>query len=65
MVLAAVGDNCESAIAAAMYHARALIPFTSSTCGAPSQEPLAHRNDFTPKWMQTGTMVWVIVGTYH
>ncbi|KAI0452334.1 raffinose synthase Sip1 [Xylaria acuta] len=66
-VLAAVGDNCESAIAAAMYHARALIPFTSSTHNALSQEPLVHCSDFKPEWMQNwydglGYCTWNALG---
>ncbi|RYC62304.1 hypothetical protein CHU98_g3891 [Xylaria longipes] len=71
MVLAAVGDDCESAIAAAMYHARALIPFTSNTHNALSHElshePLIHRNDFRPEWMQNwydglGYCTWNALG---
>ncbi|KAI0190911.1 raffinose synthase Sip1 [Xylaria flabelliformis] len=67
MVLAAVGDNCESAIAAAMYHARALIPFTSNTCDAFSPEPLVQRGDLRPEWMQNwydglGYCTWNALG---
>lgn len=50
MLLAAVGDNCESAIAAAVYHARTLI--LSSTHKGPPQELPALRNDIRPEWMQ-------------
>ncbi|KAJ2989628.1 hypothetical protein NUW58_g3376 [Xylaria curta] len=67
MVLAAVGDNCESAIAAAMYHARALISFTSSIHSALPQGPPAHRNDFRAEWMQNwydglGYCTWNALG---
>ncbi|KAI0545528.1 raffinose synthase Sip1 [Xylaria curta] len=67
MVLAAVGDNCESAIAAVMYHARALIPFTSNTHNAPSSEPLVQHGDLRPEWMQNwydglGYCTWNALG---
>ncbi|TGJ87670.1 hypothetical protein E0Z10_g1139 [Xylaria hypoxylon] len=50
MLLAAVGDNYESAIAAAMYHARALTLL--NTHNVPPQELSVHGNDFKPEWMQ-------------
>ncbi|KAI1298238.1 raffinose synthase Sip1 [Xylaria venustula] len=49
MVLAAVGDNIESAISAVMYHARTLI--LSSTHTIP-QELSTETDDFRPEWMQ-------------
>ncbi|KAI0428887.1 raffinose synthase Sip1 [Xylaria sp. FL1042] len=50
ILLAAVGDNIESAIAAAMYHARGFtLPGTHS---AIPQELSTESNDFRPEWMQ-------------
>ncbi|KAI3340606.1 raffinose synthase Sip1 [Ustulina deusta] len=50
ILLAAVGDNLESAISAAMYHARALT--LPSTHNAVTQELSIQMNDFRPEWMQ-------------
>ncbi|KAI0804423.1 raffinose synthase Sip1 [Xylaria sp. FL0064] len=50
ILLAAVGDNIESAIAAAMYHARALtLPGTHSTI---PQKPSIESKELRPEWMQ-------------
>ncbi|KAI0109043.1 raffinose synthase Sip1 [Nemania sp. FL0031] len=49
-LLAAVGDDCESAIAAAMYHARALISF--STHEMRVEEPLTPDSQLTPQWAE-------------
>ncbi|KAI0877836.1 raffinose synthase Sip1 [Hypoxylon argillaceum] len=67
MLLAAVGDNCESAIAAAVYHARTLI--LSSTHKGPPQELPALRNDIRPEWMQDwydglGYCTWNALGQH-
>ncbi|KAI0517125.1 raffinose synthase Sip1 [Xylaria bambusicola] len=50
MVLAAVGDNCESAIAAAVYHARILI--LSCTQNTLPQELADQSDDINPEWVQ-------------
>ncbi|KAI1129240.1 raffinose synthase Sip1 [Nemania abortiva] len=49
-LLAAVGDDCESAIAAVMYHARTLV--LSNARWSLPQEPSIYSNDFKPEWMQ-------------
>ncbi|KAI1119131.1 raffinose synthase Sip1 [Nemania sp. NC0429] len=64
-LLAAVGDNCERAIAAVMYHARTLI--LPSIHHAPSQEPSAKGQDFGLEWMQNwydglGYCTWNALG---
>ncbi|KAJ3555383.1 hypothetical protein NPX13_g10365 [Xylaria arbuscula] len=51
MILAAVGDNCESAIAAAIYHARALT-LSSSTQDTSAQELVVESDEINPEWMQ-------------
>ncbi|GAP85377.1 putative raffinose synthase Sip1 [Rosellinia necatrix] len=52
MLLAAVGDNCDSAIAAVVYHARALVQSASSEHEVLPQQPSIHSNDLKPLWMQ-------------
>lgn len=52
VLLVAVGDSCESAISAAMYHARALIMSASSTPVAPLHELSLHSDDPKAEWMQ-------------
>ncbi|KAI1425750.1 raffinose synthase Sip1 [Xylaria sp. FL1777] len=50
MLLAAVGDDCDSAVAAAMYHARTLtLPSTHSVI---PQELSIQSDSFRPEWMQ-------------
>ncbi|KAK5632632.1 hypothetical protein RRF57_008346 [Xylaria bambusicola] len=50
MVLVAVGDSCESAIAAAVYHARTLI--LSCTQNTLPQESAAQSDDMKTEWVQ-------------
>ncbi|KAI8630117.1 glycoside hydrolase family 36 protein [Xylariaceae sp. FL1651] len=52
MLLAAVGDDCESAIAAVMYHARALMQSSSQTTEAVCQELSALNDKVRPEWME-------------
>ncbi|KAJ8126290.1 hypothetical protein O1611_g7347 [Lasiodiplodia mahajangana] len=66
-LLAAVGDDCESAIAAAMYHARALI--LSTTDEAHVEGSSTRGNEFGPKWMQEwydglGYCTWNALGQH-
>ncbi|KAI1827497.1 glycoside hydrolase family 36 protein [Xylaria intraflava] len=66
MLLAAVGDDCESAVAAAMYHARTLF---SSTSDAPFQKPPVDRHDIQPDRMQDwydglGYCTWNALGQH-
>lgn len=51
MILAAVGDNCESAIAAVVYHARTLT-LSNTTQNAPNQELVSKNDEINPEWMQ-------------
>ncbi|KAI0200850.1 glycoside hydrolase family 36 protein [Astrocystis sublimbata] len=67
MVLAAVGDDCESAIAAAMYHARSLVLFNNSSDDELSRKPLAQSSGIEPQWMQSwydglGYCTWNALG---
>ncbi|KAI0409393.1 raffinose synthase Sip1 [Xylaria palmicola] len=71
ILLAAVGDDCESAVAAAMYHARSLVQINSSTYNnltpdLPSPPP---RDDFRSEWMQNwydglGYCTWNSLGQH-
>ncbi|KAF2971011.1 hypothetical protein GQX73_g2576 [Xylaria multiplex] len=65
MLLAAVGDNYESAIAAAIYHARALTVL--NTYNTLPQKLSAHEINFKPEWMQSwcdglGYCTWNALG---
>lgn len=69
VLLVAVGDSCESAISAAMYHARALIMSASSTPVAPLHELSLHSDDPKAEWMQNwydglGYCTWNALGQH-
>ncbi|KAI1436862.1 glycoside hydrolase family 36 protein [Xylaria sp. CBS 124048] len=64
MLLAAVGDDCESAIAAVTYHARTMLSGTNSMI---DQGPSVPRHDSGPAWMQNwydglGYCTWNALG---
>lgn len=52
MVLAAVGDSFENALAAVMYHARDVVFASASSASHPPNKLQTLEDEVTPKWLE-------------
>ncbi|KAI0389562.1 glycoside hydrolase family 36 protein [Xylariaceae sp. FL0594] len=67
VILAAVGDDCDSAICAALYHARTLMQHASAPNGPVSESSAPYHDDVGAVWMQNwydglGYCTWNALG---
>ncbi|KAI1811300.1 glycoside hydrolase family 36 protein [Poronia punctata] len=67
IVLAAVGEDCDSAMSAVVYHARSVVTFTSEMEDSISPKGTIQSEDVRPEWMQNwydglGYCTWNALG---